>query len=85
MNYKKPQLVDVTAALKEVKAARYAFKSFGHIKLAAVKSTSHFHWHWQPEICAVLSRYCSDAPISTHQRVDVLGGCACASAAPPTP
>lgn len=56
MNYQDPSSINVTAVLHEVARAEYAFKSFGHIKITAMKSAKRYYWHWQDEMCAMFSR-----------------------------
>jgi len=61
LNYKDPSRVNVTDVLHEVARAEYAFKSFGHVKITAMKGATRYHWHWQAEMCTMLSRYsCED-------------------------
>jgi len=66
MNYQKPRAVNVTAALEEVRSAKYAFKSFGEIKIVAVKSKVRFGWDWHSEVCEMMSRYVCQSVCSSR-------------------
>eukprot|EP00873_Tetraselmis_striata_P043152 jgi/Tetstr1/463416/TSEL_000721.t1 len=72
LNYKDPSRVNVTDVLHEVARAEYAFKSFGHVKIMAMKGATRYHWQWQAEMCTMLSRYsCEDLCRRKKQAQDI--------------
>lgn len=71
MNYENPMSINVSEVLREVREAPYAFKSFGHIKIVAVKGQQRFQWRWHSEVCGLLSRWACPPQGCSVQRLQL--------------